>query len=280
VTSPRPRTVWLAVVGALLVLAVAAVLLVPRPVADGSAVTAHTSSSPAPTRAATASAPLRMLGFGDSVMAGAGCDCDEFLVRVGAGLHARTRRTVVTDNNGANGETASGLLQDLQTDDAQQGEIARADVIVVTIGANDLTPALDAWDDGGCDRSCYQPRIDDMADRLSAILTTVNDHKQPATPVLVTNYWNVFEDGDVGAGDYGQGYLAWSDTVTKSANTAICRAARLGEATCVDTYAPFKADGGKDPTGLLADDGDHPNDAGTAVIASAVLTAAESRLRG
>ena len=256
-----------------------------RPSADSSSTDSSSagsssagSSTPTPTRTPAPTGPLHLVGFGDSVMAGAGCDCDDFLTRVGAGLHAHTGRKVVTDNNGTNGETAAGLLRELKTDDALQAEITRADVIVLTIGANDLGPALGSWNDDDCGHGCYQPQIDDMADRLDAILAVVNAHKKPTAVVLVTSYWNVFEDGDVGASDYGKGYLDWSDTVTRAANVSICQAARQGGSTCVDTYAPFKADGGKDPTGLLADDGDHPNDKGAALIAQAVLSAAEARL--
>lgn len=93
----------------------------------------------------------------------------------------------------------------------------------------------------------------------------------------MTSYWNVFEDGDVGTDDYGDGDLSWSDQVTRDANTTICQAAELAEATCVDLYVPFKdADGKTDPTRLFADDGDHPYDAGTLLIAT-VLAAAVQR---
>lgn len=212
-------------------------------------------------------------------MAGAGCGCHDFLTQVGSRLQQQTGRQVTTTNNGASGETAAGLLQDLRTDDAYRSEIATADVIVLTIGANDLGPALDAWDAGdGCTPGCVRPEVDEMSDKLTAILTLVDQLKRAGTSVLVTSYWNVFEDGDVGAADYGSGYLSWSDQVTRRANVAICQAAARATATCVDLYQPFKADGGKDPTRLLADDGDHPNAAGTAVIAGAVTAAAERRL--
>jgi lysophospholipase L1-like esterase len=41
----------------------------------------------------------------------------------------------------------------------------------------------------------------------------------------------------------------------------------------VDIYAPFEGAGDRNPTALLADDGDHPNAAGHRLIAKALLDA-------
>ena len=213
--------------------------------------------------------PVRLLGFGDSVMAGAGCDCDDFLAQAADLLESSTGREVDTVNNSANGETADDVLRELRTDDAFAAEIRRADVIVLTIGANDLSPVLDSWVDDDCGHGCYHPEVEAMGDTLSAILTLVDREKKPQASVFVTSYWNVFEDGDVGTDDYGDGYLSWSDQVTRDANATICQAAQLAKATCVDLYVPLKgADGRTDPTRLLAGDGDHPNGAGTTLIAT------------
>jgi lysophospholipase L1-like esterase len=236
------------------------------------------ATHPAPAAGTSpATGPLRLLGFGDSVMAGAGCDCDDFLAQTADLLKTSTGREVDTVNNGANGESAGDVLRELRTDDALAVEVRQADVIVLTIGANDLSPALDSWVDDDCGRDCYHPEVGAMGDTLSAILTLVGRDKKPRASVFVTSYWNVFEDGDIGTDDYGDGYLSWSDQVTRDANATLCRAARLAGATCVDLYVPFKgADGKTDPTRLLADDGDHPNDAGTLLIAT-VLAAAVHR---
>lgn len=274
-----PRTAWLVSIGVLLALALAAAVLVPRlngpvpPSAAADPPRRSATAGPATSSPSPASGPIRVLGFGDSVMAGTGCDCDDFLTQAGRQLQKATGRTVTTVNNGANGQTAAGTLRDLRTDDAYPVEIARADVIVLIIGANDLGPALDSYDDEGCTPGCYQPAVTEMSQQLAGVLTLIDTEKRPDATVLVMNYWNVFEDGDVGRGDYGAAYLGWSDTVTKAANAAICRAAAAHQAICVDTYAPFKGDGTDDPTELLAEDGDHPNAAGTVLLADAVRAA-------
>lgn len=278
-------------VGTLVALMVSAAMLLPGLTAAGHTAAAPTSSTdPGPATAAssatrrssptpTSTAPLSLLGFGDSVMAGAGCDCDDFLAQVADGLQRWSGIPVRTTNNGANGATTTDVLADLRSDGAPGSAVARADVIVLTIGANDLGPALSTWSDRGCTAACYQPQITDMADRLNAILSIIDAHKKPNAVVLVTNYWNVYEDGSVGDRDYGAQFRAWSDAVTRRANTEICQAAGQASATCVDTYRPFKADGSQDPTDLLAGDGDHPNEEGTTLIAKTVLAAAEARLR-
>ncbi len=104
-------------------------------------------------------------------MAGAGCDCDDFLAQTADLLETSTGREVDTVNNSANGETADDVLRELRTDDAFAAEISRADVIVLTIGANDLSPALHSWVDDDCGRGCSHPEVEAMGDTLSAILT-------------------------------------------------------------------------------------------------------------
>ena len=65
-----------------------------------------------------------------------------------------------------------------------------------------------------------------------------------------------------------------SMTNVDGANRAICAAAAAAGDACVDLYHPFLgADGSRNPTPLLAGDGDHPNDAGHALIARTLLAA-------
>jgi len=97
----------------------------------------------------------------------------------------------------------------------------------------------------------------------------------PAHPptVLVTDYWNVFQDGDVGTAENGAGFQSWSDLLTRAQSAQICQGAQSADATCVSLYAPFKGSGSINPTSLLAADGDHPNAAGHQLIASTLLAA-------
>lgn len=278
----KPRTAGAAVVVVLLTILTAIGWLVTRSAGLGaSSLAGRTGASaaakPASPPATGDAAPLHLVGFGDSVLAGAGCSCDDFLVQAANRLQNATGRRVTTANRGVNGETTQGLLSELRTDDAAT-QLGQADVIVLTIGANDLQSALDSWEDEGCSASCYRPQIAAMTDRLDAVLATVDHAKMPDAVVLVTNYWNVYADGDVGKRMYGSGFITWSDQVTRAANKAICQAAQDHQATCVDLYQPFKGKGDDDPTHLLADDGDHANDRGTATISRTVVAAIEKAL--
>ena len=264
-------------VTALLVILAVLGLLTPRALGLG-ATTSTSPGSSADHRAEQDSAPLQLVGFGDSVLAGAGCDCDDYLVQAADQVRHDTGRRVTTANGGVNGATVADLLHELRTDDKAIAQLEQADVIVLTIGANDLQPSLDSWADQGCDAHCYQPGIASMAARLDAVLGVIDQSKKPSTTVLVTDYWNVYLDGEVGRHTYGAGYLSWSDLVTKAANRAICRSAEQGHATCVDLYRPFKGDGGDDPTELLAGDGDHANARGTTAISRTVAEAIERAL--
>ncbi|HEY5821926.1 MAG TPA: GDSL-type esterase/lipase family protein, partial [Propionibacteriaceae bacterium] len=170
--------------------------------------------------------------------------------------------------------TTSDLLDDLEHDRRTRTAVRAADVVVVTIGANDLAPALETWRSSDCPAGCYTPQVAAMGRRLGQVVAAVDAvHPGHHPTVLVTNYWNVFRDGDVGRRAEDDGYLDWSDAVTRVADAAICRSASLGGARCVDLYTPFKGDGSGDPTSYLADDGDHPNAAGTALISRTVLAA-------
>jgi lysophospholipase L1-like esterase len=177
-------------------------------------------------------------------------------------------------NLGTNGLTAAGLRALLTSPSPTASGVAEADILLVTIGANDLMPLLSQWQSGSCPAACYSPSVDAVGSDLSAILAAAKELRGGrTTQVLVTDYWNVFADGDVARDSEGPAYLRWSDELTRALNNRICTAAENAGATCVDLYAPYKGDGSRNPTALLAGDGDHPNAAGNQLISSALLAA-------
>lgn len=257
----------------------------PAPSASSPASPEPTSTStpaPAPTPTSTSalasprSGPVRVVGLGDSVTSGEHCDCDDYVTGFGHLLQARDGVRVHVTDDGESGSTSDGLADELSTDDDLRSDVGDADVVVLTMGANDLYPALTAWRSGGCARSCSDPEIATMRVDLGRVLDAVGRLDGARDRVLVTTYWNVFTDGDVARRAERSGYLAWSDSVTRQANAAIAQVAATHGATLVDLYAPFKGDGDDDPTDLLAPDGDHPDAAGTALISRTVLTAYET----
>lgn len=231
-----------------------------------------TTTSTSPARRTTAPAPGLVVGLGDSVTAGTACGCTTFIDLYAAGLAERQHRPVRALNLGRAGLSSVGLAQQLATAPVR-AQLARADTVVVTIGANDLVPLVRKWQVGGCPQECVAAPVSAMRDQLSGGLAELRQDLPPGARVLVTDYWNVFEDGDVADRLYGDGFADWSDAVTKRANAAICAAATAADDHCVDLYEPFEGAGDRDPTALLAGDGDHPNGAGHRLIAQVLLDA-------
>ncbi|EXG81916.1 lysophospholipase L1-like esterase [Cryptosporangium arvum DSM 44712] len=218
---------------------------------------------------ATAPTPGRwtVTALGDSVTAGSGCDCAPFVDHYAELTHRATGFRVTADNLGVPGQTSEQLLATLTGDTDTTRRVADSDIVIVTIGANDFVPALDDWASGGCDLACFRTVADSVRTEVGAIAQRIRAVRGGfPTAILVTDYWNVFRDGDV-AQELGAGYDQISEQVTRLADTAICDGLVDTGAVCVDLYAPFKGDGTGDPTGLLAADGDHPNAVGHLLIA-------------
>ncbi|GAB1639876.1 SGNH/GDSL hydrolase family protein [Krasilnikovia sp. MM14-A1259] len=226
---------------------------------------------PSPATPSPPSGSYRVIGLGDSVPAGAACDCTPYVSLVGTHEAARKNMTATVANLAENGLTTSGLLTQLNDPDVGR-EVAAADLVIITVGANDFdtdSVADEACSGPGLD--CFQPALKQQAPQLSAVFGKVNEllDGRSAT-VVVTGYWNVFLDGDVAA-DLGADYVHNSTSLTLAENAQIAASAQGLGATYVDIYAPFKgASGTDDDTSLLADDGDHPNATGHHKIADAM----------
>lgn len=200
------------------------------------------------------------------------CGCTDFVHAYAANLPARLGGPGRGDNQGVNGQTAAQLARELARGD-QRAALARSGTVIITIGANDLTPLVARWADGRCDAACGRAQTPAVGRQVGLVLRSVRAQSRPGTRVLVTGYWNVFEDGTVGTERHGDQFADWSDQVTRSLNAQIVSQAAAYGDTYVDLYAPFEGAGDKDPTHLLADDGDHPNAAGEALITAALLAA-------
>ncbi|HEY5249219.1 MAG TPA: SGNH/GDSL hydrolase family protein [Dermatophilaceae bacterium] len=230
-------------------------------------------------RAAAASASgavsrsVRVVGIGDSVTSGYSCDCEPFVGLYATDLASQRGLATSSVNLGADGGTSSQLLASMTQPGAFRDQVANADIVLVTIGANDLMP-LESKQPAGCPATCYTPVIDSVGHNVELIVDAARAPRPDHPPtILVTDYWNVFQDGDVGTAENGSAFQSWSDTLTRAESTQVCAAARKAGATCVSLYAPFKGGGSINPTSLLAADGDHPNAAGHQLIASTLLAA-------
>jgi acyl-CoA thioesterase I len=203
-----------------------------------------------PSLASPAAAPV-VVTLGDSVPAGTACDCDPFPTTYARTVHA------VSDNLAVPGYTSQDVLEQIP---GIRSRLFAAREVVMMIGANDLAAAFDADTSFATAATTMQQNVTASIEAIDAI------HR---TTVLVLGYWNVVQDGQVAATAYGPTGVERSVTATQYANNGLQAAAEQTHATYISTDAAFHgADGTKDPTNLLAPDGDHPNAAGHAAIAA------------
>jgi lysophospholipase L1-like esterase len=276
--SRRSQLKLAGVLAALIAIAVAVTgLATASPVRPpGKRVVTTTLSAPGLTPTATGasagkSPSIAVVGIGDSVTSGQNCKCSTFVSMYASDLaSARGLRTSAV-NLGVSGMTSTQLLAKMTAPGSFRDQVASADILLVTIGANDLGP-LEGTKPASCPATCYGPMVNAVGRNTGLIVAAARAYRQghPQT-ILVTDYWNVFQDGDVGTAENGESYQSWSDELTRAESDSVCAAARAAGAVCVGLYAPFKGNGSKNPTALLAADGDHPNAAGHQLIASTLL---------
>lgn len=223
---------------------------------------------------------VRVVALGDSVPAGAACPgCTSFPYLYGKEFAAATGDPVSVQDLAVGGLDSAGLLASLVSATPQAAAVTTADVVVVTVGANDLVAAREDYGAGRCGGAdhldCFRALLPGVRSRLAAVLHRIAVLRGRApTTVLVTDYWNVFEDGASAVAELGRDEVLDARTVTRAENQVLCDAATGAGARCVDLYVPFLGSRGDgDPSRLLAPDGDHPSQAGHDLIAATLLAA-------
>ncbi len=217
-----------------------------------------------------------ILALGDSVPAGAACDCHAFPAVYASMVKRRTGAPLTVRNDAVSGLDTTGLLEQLQ-EPLIAAAVRRANVVLVTIGANDFEEQHDRVVDGACNATagadCVSDQIESMRSHLARALAEIRDLRQgKPTSVLVTGYWNVFQDGAVARQAFGARGLQAAISLTRRVNAAISSLSTAAGARYVDLFEPFQRRG-RDIDSLLAPDGDHPNAAGHQLIARALLDA-------
>jgi lysophospholipase L1-like esterase len=224
----------------------------------------------------------RVVALGDSVATGTACGCDDYVALLARTLDRRQDASVTSTNLAVGGATSADVLTQLSGEHTRSA-LSRADLVVVTIGANDvesvsdptscLPPGSGVPQGDDVVEACYRRQLSALEANLDRMLGEVASARGPGARVLVTGYWNVFLDGAI-ARAKGPAYVALADAATRAVNRRIEAAASAHGATYVDLFAAFRgSDGSEDCTPLLAPDGDHLSAQGHALIARTLADA-------
>lgn len=146
-----------------------------------------------------------------------------------------------------------------------RSDIARADVITVSIGSNDLDLLLIKYMVGGCNSACVDQTLQGFESQYARTLDELRALTRSRIIVL-----DIYDPLPALVSDYARGKLA---EVNVFIHRAACARPNMAAAA---VYLAFNGpDGRADPVaaGYLASDGSHPSQLGAQVIAKAVATA-------
>ena len=242
------------------------------------------ATSPRPSGGAGSADPSpaawRVVALGDSVTSGGPCGCTPFPQLYAHDLAEVRGAHVSVRNLGVGGLDSGGLLHSLTAPGSAVAAAVRgSDIVLLTIGANDFADQHGSVTDGRClagpGTDCVRDDLEGMRRNVTAVLEEIRRLRggRP-TAVLVTGYWNVFEDGAVARNSFPHLGVRATRVLTRLANQWLRADALAAGATYVDLFAPFNGPASRgDLTRLLASDGDHPNQAGQALIARRLLAA-------
>ncbi len=236
------------------------------------------TSTPTPTPLPTPThpdGPVTVVGLGDSVESCYACGCTSFVTTAAEQIAATQQRQAVVHNEAFAGATSGDVLDQL-ADEGVQADIKASDLVIINIGANDFDESL-AYDPSctpAATSDCFADERASMTANLTRIVTEVKALQTgPGAQVIVLGYWNVFRDGDVGRAQ-GPTYVKVSAELTQWLNAATQEIAAQNDIWYADAATPFLgSDGSRDATPDLVSDGDHPNAAGHALLAQAVVNA-------
>jgi lysophospholipase L1-like esterase len=238
----------------------------------------HASAAPPSTSAATAlhshvAAAERgpaVVAFGDSVPAGSVCNCRNFVSYYGDLVSRRLPHRAAVTNFAQGGAQTEDVLEQLRQPAVRQA-LDNATTVLLMVGANDFYRPFKHVRKGASADTEYRAAARQVRSNVEQAIHQIRALHDGPVNIVVLGYWNVVEDGKVARQDYGADGVKAAESATGWANRALRGAARTGHALYVSTYTAFKgADGSKDPTALLASDGDHPNAAGHRLLARTV----------
>ncbi|MFX3625050.1 MAG: SGNH/GDSL hydrolase family protein [Ectobacillus sp.] len=214
--------------------------------------------------AAKKAGTLQIVSLGDSLTRGVGD-------QKGLGYIGRIRNALQTDykqkaalaNLAVSGAKMPDLLKQL-SDKGAQHSIRQADVIILTIGGNDLFPGWERL--GDIDFTKYRPDTATFQQHARNILTQLRG-LNPDSPIYWVGLYNPFEDVPE---------LTGSSNVVVEWNAALESAALdYKNVYIVPMFDLFQSRGKE----LLYSDHFHPNESGYAIMANRLLQNLSSQLK-
>ncbi len=223
----------------------------------------------APTAAPAPVAPWSLVVVGDSIPYNSPSDCPGctgFVDRYATGIFQATGHPVQVQNlSQHNNLGTDGLLKELQSDTARRAALAGADIIIVSIGGNDIAwninddpcdgPTTDSPDWSKFNPTCAAAAAEIFRPKLESVYSQIAALRAGKPTIFRTNNrYNDFIDANFPP----EGVKATHDLV-EAWNAMLCPAAQAHGFTCADIYHAFNGSDGITPAGdLLAGDYTHP----------------------
>jgi lysophospholipase L1-like esterase/Tol biopolymer transport system component len=201
--------------------------------------------------------------------------CTGFVDRYATAVTKATGHPVKVQNlSEHNGLGTDGLLKELQSDTIRRNALAGADIIIVSIGSNDIAwninddpcdgPTSDNPDWSKFNPTCAAAAAEMFRPKLESVYTQIAALRAGKPTIFRTD--NRYNDW-ITVNFPPEGVNATHDLV-EAWNAMACKAAQANGFTCADIYHAFNGSDGLTPAAdLLAADYTHPSDKGNEVIA-------------
>ena len=251
------------------------------------------NASPPPVRPAPlpSAAPLTMVVIGDSTVRTDQCpECRTFATQYAATLTQRSGRPVTTLMRSRNDNAGvPELLSQVSGDASLRHDIASADVVVMSIGFNNVVPDYDHPPPGGPFPGCHQqvPNVTDYIvahilattpactakavgawakdyDRIFTTILALRPDK-PTTVIAMTVVDGNLDNSDIRAGLAPLQFATFEKVLVDAYdqwNTMVCARATAHHATCADSYHAANGPRGDQAPTAYIDQHAYPNQAG------------------
>ncbi|MGO4599172.1 SGNH/GDSL hydrolase family protein [Terrabacter sp. 2RAF25] len=208
--------------------------------------------------------------MGDSYMSAQDGQGRSFMRVFGSQLEKKIGRPVEVTVFAEGDSTSASVRDALQNDPKVRTAVGMSDLIVISVGSNDVDP-FGIFPQGTCAprqalAACLKAYAPALVGNYEAIFTALGEVTNGrTTPVRVTSVDNPFIGmRDAPSATFGRDFFA---QVAAAETDAICSVARGHGARCVDYLHVFGGpDGLDDPARFLAADHAHPGDLGIQTI--------------